>query len=323
MGNDILVLVEHHAGELHDSVPELLGKARELAQAGGGEAVAVVLHDGSAAEAASGLPADKVLSIEHPAFAQFLSEAYVLALAGVIADREPRLTLIANTTVGMDLAGSLSARTSSPLVAYCVGLELDGDVVVATSQVFGGKLHAEVELPGGIASVVAGAFPPAAEGGGATVETVPAPDGLGDLHMRFLERIEPETADVDITAEEILVSVGRGIGGEENLELAEELAEALGGVVSASRPVADAGWLPKTRQVGKSGRKVKPKLYIACGISGAPEHLEGMRDAELVIAINTDGDAPIFDVAHYGTTEDLFDVLPALTEKLEAATSVA
>ena len=143
--------------------------------------------------------------------------------------------------------------------------------------------------------------------------------GLDDLTTSFLRRVEPEVSDVDITGEEILVSVGRGIGGEENIELAQELADALGGVVSASRPVTDGGWLPKTRQVGKSGRKVKPKLYIAVGISGAPEHLEGMSDAELIIAINTDENAPIFDVAHYGTTEDLFDLLPALTEQVEAA----
>ncbi|HYF28523.1 MAG TPA: electron transfer flavoprotein subunit alpha/FixB family protein [Baekduia sp.] len=323
MGNDILVLVEHHEGAVHDSAAELLGKARELAQAAGGEAVAVLLHDGSAPALAEGLPADRVLSVQHATFEHFLPEAYVTAIAALLAEREPRLTLIANTTVGMELAGALSARTRTPLAAYCIGLELDGDTVVATSQVFGGKLHAEVELGSGIASVVAGAFPPAEAGGTPPVEELAAPAGLDGLHMRFLRRIEPEVADVDITAEELLVSVGRGIGGEENIELAQELADALGGVVSASRPVADAGWLPKTRQVGKSGRKVKPKLYIACGISGAPEHLEGMRDAELIIAINTDEKAPIFDVAHVGTTEDLFDVLPALTERIEAAAKVA
>ncbi len=185
MGNDILVLVEHHAGEVHDSAAELLGKARDLAASTGGEAVAVLLHDGSASGIASALPADRVLSVEHAAFAQFLPEAYVLAMSSLMAQREPRLTLIANTTVGMDLAGSLSARTSTPLVAYCIGLEIDGDLVVATNQVFGGKLHAEVELPSGIASVVAGAFPPV-EGGGAEVEGVAAPDGLDSLRMRFL-----------------------------------------------------------------------------------------------------------------------------------------
>jgi electron transfer flavoprotein alpha subunit len=191
---------------------------------------------------------------------------------------------------------------------------------VATSQVYGGKLSAEVEIDGpAIVSVVAGSFT-AATGGSPAIEDVSAPD-LSGLRTEFLARIEPEAADVDITAEEILVSVGRGIGGEENIELAQELADALGATVSASRPVTDAGWLPKTRQVGKSGRTVKPKLYIACGISGAPEHLEGMSDAELIIAINTDEKAPIFDVADYGTTADLFDVLPAMTEQLQAVSA--
>jgi electron transfer flavoprotein alpha subunit len=221
----------------------------------------------------------------------------------------------------MDVAGALSGRTGRPLVAYCKELSFEGDKTVVTSQVYGGKLNAEVEVDGpAIVSVIAGSFAPAAPGWSPQIEDVAAPD-LSGLHTEFLARVEPEAADVDITAEEMLVSVGRGIGGEENIELAQELAEALGATVSASRPVTDAGWLPKTRQVGKSGRKVKPKLYIACGISGAPEHLEGMSDAELIIAINTDEKAPIFDVAHYGTTADLFDVLPALTEELQAVTA--
>jgi electron transfer flavoprotein alpha subunit len=182
----------------------------------------------------------------------------------------------------------------------------------------GGKLNAEVEIDGpAVASVIAGAFEPA-QPGMPSLEEVSAPDALGSLKTSFGRRVEPEVSDVDITGEEILVSVGRGIGGEENIEVAQELADALGATVSASRPVTDAGWLPKTRQVGKSGRKVKPKLYLACGISGAPEHLEGMSDAELIIAVNSDEKAPIFDIAHYGTTEDLFDVLPAITEALEA-----
>jgi electron transfer flavoprotein alpha subunit len=134
--------------------------------------------------------------------------------------------------------------------------------------------------------------------------------------MSLQEIFEPEAGDVDITAADLLVSVGRGIGSQDNLELVTELADALGAPVSASRPVTDSGWLPKTRQVGKSGLTVKPRAYLALGISGAPEHLEGMRGAELIIACNTDPKAPIFDVAHYGTTEDLFDLVPELTEKL-------
>ncbi len=317
MGNDIFVLVEHTAGAVDDSTHELLGKAAELAGESGGRAVACLLHAG-AADAGSGLAADTVLAVEHPALEHFLPEAYVKAMASLLAEHEPRLTLVANTTVGMDVAAGLSARAKVPLVAYCTAVGLEGDGVVATSQVFGGKLNAEVVVDGAaICSVVAGSFDPAT--GGSPEVTEASVSGLDNLTTTFLRRVEPEVSDVDITVEEILISVGRGIGSEENIELAQELADALGGVVSASRPVTDGGWLPKARQVGKSGRKVKPKLYIACGISGAPEHLEGMGDAELIIAINTDENAPIFDVAHFGTTEDLFDVLPALTEQVESA----
>ena len=318
MGNDVFVLVEHTAGEVDETTQELLGKAAELAGEAGGKTVACLLHSGASAAAAD-LAADTVLSVEHPALEHFLPEAYVKTMASLVAEHEPRLTLIANTTVGMDVAASLSARAGVPIVAYCTAVGFEDDAVVATSQVFGGKLNAEVAVEGAaICSVVAGSFKPASAGGSPDVQEASVAD-LDSLTTSFLKRVEPEVSDIDITAEEILVSVGRGIGGEENIELAQELADALGGVVSASRPVTDGGWLPKTRQVGKSGRKVKPKLYIACGISGAPEHLEGMGDAELIIAINTDENAPIFDVAHYGTTEDLFDLLPALTEQVEAA----
>jgi electron transfer flavoprotein alpha subunit len=315
MTNDVFVLVEHHEGAVADATHELLGEARELAGEHGGRAVACLLGHG-ARGLADGLGADVVLSVEDAALERFVPEAYVATLAALLAERDPRLLLIANTTVGMDVAGALSARSGRPLVAYCTGLAFEGEATVATSRLYGGKLQAEVEVAGpAIVAVVAGAFAAAGAGGAPEVEEVAAP-ALDGIRTEFLARIEPEAGDVDITAEAILVSVGRGIGSAENIELAQELADALGATVSASRPVTDAGWLPKTRQVGKSGQKVKPKLYLACGISGAPEHLEGMSGAELIIAINSDARAPIFDVAHYGTTEDLFDVLPALTEAL-------
>jgi electron transfer flavoprotein alpha subunit len=136
--------------------------------------------------------------------------------------------------------------------------------------------------------------------------------------VRFQQLIQPEGGDVDITAQEILVSVGRGIQSADNLPVVEELAHALGGALAASRPIVDSKWLPRTRQVGKSGVKVKPKLYLAVGISGAPEHIEGMKDAELIVAINSDSNAPIFSYAHYGVVGDLFDIVPALTAKVKA-----
>ena len=316
MANDILVLADHLGGQLSDTTLELVGKARELAGATGGQVMVALLGAPDLAGRIAG--ADTVLSVDHPALVDYTPEAWEKALLAIVTERQPRLVLIANTTIGMDLGGGLSAAWGAPLVAYIVGLQADGGGIVATAQVYGGKLLAEVAITGdrGVCTVVAGSFPAAAGGGSPTVETVSPPAGLDDLKTSFLTMVEPEGGDVDITAAELLVSVGRGIGSQDNLEEVQELADALGAPLSASRPVTDAGWLPKTRQVGKSGLKVKPKVYLTFGISGAPEHLEGMRDAELIIACNTDAAAPIFDVAHYGTTIDLFDLVPALTDKL-------
>jgi electron transfer flavoprotein alpha subunit len=317
MANDILVLADHLRGQLSDVTLELVGKAKELAGATGGQAVVALLGAPDLAEQISG--ADTVLTVDHPALADYTPEAWEKTLLHLLNERQPRLVLIGNTTIGMDLGAGLSAAWGAPLVAYTVRLEADGSDIVATAQVYGGKLLAEVAISGdrGICTVVAGSFPATGAGGGSpAVETVAPPTGLDDLKTSFLTMVEPESGDVDITAAELLVSVGRGIGSQDNLEEVQELADALGAPLSASRPVTDAGWLPKTRQVGKSGLKVKPKVYLTFGISGAPEHLEGMRDAELIIACNTDANAPIFDVAHYGTTVDLFDLVPALTEKV-------
>jgi electron transfer flavoprotein alpha subunit len=317
MANDILVLADHLKGQLSDATFELLGKAKELAGATGGQAVVALL---GAPDLAGQLgAADAVLTMDHPALAEYTPEAWEKALTAIVTERAPRLVLIANTTIGMDLGAGLSAAWDAPLAAYAVGLDIDGSDIVATAQVYGGKLMAEVAIEGdkAVCSVVAGSFPAAAgqAEGSPGVESV-APAGLDNLATTFLSLVEPEAGDVDITVAEALVSVGRGIGSQDNLELVQELADAMGAPLSASRPITDLGWLPKTRQVGKSGLKVKPKVYLTFGISGAPEHLEGMRDAELIIACNTDVAAPIFDVAHYGTTTDLFDLVPALTDKL-------
>jgi electron transfer flavoprotein alpha subunit len=237
----------------------------------------------------------------------------------VLAERAPRLLLLPNDTMGLDLGAALSVTWDAPLAASVVALVAEGSAALATAQILGGKILVEVALTGdrGICTVVGGAFPAGDEAGPASeVVTLDAPEGLGSLRMSLQQTIEPQGGDVDITAADLLISVGRGIGSQDDLELVQELADAVEAPLSASRPVIDAGWLPKTRQVGKSGLKVKPKAYLAFGISGAPEHLEGMRDAELIIACNTDAGAPIFDVAQYGTTADLFDLVPALVERL-------
>jgi electron transfer flavoprotein alpha subunit len=261
---------------------------------------------------------DSTLYVDDPALAQFNPEAYGKVIEALVSEKSPRLILFSWTATGMDLAAWLSARTSAPCVAYAKDLRVDGGELIVNSQVYGGKLIADVTPDGDMAivAVLAGSFPAEAGQGSTAATQVASPVSLDGLKVKFTEMVRPAGGDVDITAQDKLVSIGRGIGGKENIELAEELAEALEATVSASRPVVDAGWLPRTRQVGKSGLKVKPKLYLMLGISGAPEHLEGMGSAELIIAINTDKQAPIFNVAHYGATADLFDVAEEMLELL-------
>lgn len=313
----ILVVAEHLKGEIADVTYELLGKAREL----GDEVTVALLGSGMEGAVSSLGAADKVVSVDHAQLENFNPETWGVTLAAVVEKVSPDLTLIANTSMGMDLAAALSARRDVPLVAYAVDVAIDSGKIVATSQLYGGKIYAESVLEGdsGIVSVLAGSFPADAgrKEGTPTVEKMDAPPAIDDCRLRFVELIEPEGGDVDITQQEVLVAVGRGIQSEDNLGLVEELAHALGGAVCSSRPIVDNKWLPKTRQVGKSGLKVKPKIYLALGISGAPEHIEGMKDAELIVAVNTDETAPIFEHAHYGTTEDLFEIVPALTQKLK------
>src|SRR6266540_1728389 len=316
MSNDVLVVAEHFQGKLADSTFELLGRANELAHHASGQSVVALV--GAAGLAGELGAADRVITIDHPALRDYSAEGWERVLSSVVDTVQPRLVLVSTATVGLDLAGALAVSSNAALVSYVVDLKLDGGALVATAQIYGGKLLAEVAIDSdrAVAAVIAGTFPAATRGDGADVEAMDPPAGLDDLRTTFLEMIAPDSGDVDITAADLLVSVGRGIGNQDNLELVEELADAMGAPLSASRPVTDQGWLPKTRQVGKSGLKVKPRVYLAFGISGAPEHLEGLRDADLIIACNTDEHAPIFDVAHYGTTADLFDLVPALTDKL-------
>jgi len=318
MSGDVLVLVEHRDGTISESTFELLGCARRLADAAAVKVAAVLLGSGVDALAGQLGAADSVILINDPALAEFTPSGYHAALAPLIRERAPMLVLATNTGVGMDVAAGLSMATGLALAAYAIDVSFDGGSPLVTSQLYSGKVNVRVrfEAGAGIATVVAGAFPAEAGRSTATPTIERVAVAQTDGRVRFLRFVRPEAGDVDITRESVLVSVGRGIGDAENIALVEELAAALGGAVSASRPIADAGWLPRTRQVGKSGLRVKPRLYLALGISGAPEHLEGMRGADLIIAINTDPRAPIFGVAHYGAVADLLDVVPALTRRL-------
>jgi len=219
----------------------------------------------------------------------------------------------------MDIASGISAKLNLPMVSSCRSFSDDGKYV---SQICGGKIMAEGTLPGPtvLVTMVPGSYK-VEQGQSAqapAITNIPAP-ALDELRVTLKQYIEPDKSDVDITKEPILVAVGRGIQNKDNIDLANDLANAMGGVVCASRPVVDQGWMPTTRLVGKSGKQVKPKIYLALGISGAPEHIEGMGESDMIIAINTDPNAPIFNVAKYGAVLDLLDLAPALTEKVKGA----
>ena len=320
MSQDIFVLIEQQDGTVSESSFELLGKARQLAGTGGGNAVAIVLGDGVEGIAGQLGAADQVIAVNSPSLANFTPSGYVAALTPILQERGPLLTLCPNSAIGMDTAAGLSGALGWPLAAYAVNVVIDDGKPLITSQLYGGKVNIESSVEGAhcLVTASAGSFP-ADEGkqeGSPAVEVVAYQGDTGGIS--FSKLIVPEGGDVDITKADVLVSVGRGIGDGDDIEILDELAKALGGAVSASRPVVDAGWLPKSRQVGKSGQTVKPKLYLAVGISGAPEHLEGMRDADLIVAINQDAAAPIFSIADYGVVGDLFDVIPELTERVKA-----
>ncbi|HEY6018858.1 MAG TPA: electron transfer flavoprotein subunit alpha/FixB family protein, partial [Candidatus Paceibacterota bacterium] len=310
MSNDVFVITDQLDGKFSDVSFEMVGKAKELASSFGGQAVAIVVGAGADANV---FGSDATLQIDDPNLAQFNPEAYGKVIEALVKEKSPRLVIFGWTATGMDLAAWLSARLAKPCVAYGRDLCIENNALVVTSQVYGGKMIADVAPEGDMAIVacLAGSFPVEAGQGSTAATTIISPISLDGLKTKFVEAIKPAGGDVDITAQQKLVSIGRGIGSKDNVELAEELAQKLGATVSSSRPVVDAGWLPRTRQVGKSGLKVKSKLYLMLGISGAPEHLEGMKSAELIIAINTAKKAPIFNVAHYGATADLFEVAEA------------
>ena len=318
MSQDIFVVIEHLRGQVADISYVMLAGARQLAQSTGGKVMAVLLGHNAQGLAAT-LAADGVLYMDHPALAEFTSDAYQIALAGLIKEQSPRAVIFGHSSIGMDIASGLSAKLGVPVVSSCRNFTADGKFV---SQICGGKIMAEGDLPPRPRSspwFPADIRPKQGQSTQAAAVTTVAAPALDGLRVTLKQYIEPDTSDVDITKEAMLVSVGRGIQNKDNIELANELASALGCAVSASRPVVDQGWMPTTRLVGKSGKQVKPKIYLALGISGAPEHVEGMGDSEVIIAVNTDPNAPIFNIAKYGTTVDMFDLLPVLTDKVKQA----
>ncbi len=319
MAGNIWVVAEQWRGQLSDITYEMLVLGRELADAMGASLDAVLLgHQVKGLTSQLG-GADSVLCVDDPLLAEPIAQRYAQALGELITAKGPRAVLIPWTNVEADVLGLLPAVLGAPFLNFCRDVKVVDGELQARCLLYGGKMEAAVRAHG--EPVILGVLPGVRPGDGAGVGEPPAVEEAAVTvaevpGVRFKSYLEPEAGDVDITQQSVLVSVGRGIQGEANVEIAEELAAALGGAVCGSRPVIDQGWLSLTRQVGKSGAIVKPKLYIAAGISGAPEHVEGMKNAELIVAINTDPDAPIYGVAHYGAVEDATDVLPALLDAI-------
>lgn len=312
----VLVLAEHRKGALREVSFEALSAARLLP---GAEVTAVVM--GKGVEALAGevaRHAPRVLHVDDDNHASYEPAVWTTTLAGLVSREKIDAVLLPHSYHGMDLAGRLAATLDWPLATDVTALEESEGRVVAQRMVYGGRVAARVAMPAGqpfIVSVRPTAFEPAAllDQAGQVEQVAPGAETVG-AGVRFVEYVEEAAGDVDISQAMVIVSVGRGIGEEENLEMVSELAEALGGALACSRPVVDRGWLPRSRQVGTSGKTIRPKVYLAVGISGAFQHVAGMKGAGRIIAINKDSHAPIFKVADYGIVGDLHNIIPAVTQ---------
>ena len=318
---EIFVLAEHRRGELRDITFEMLTKGRELAQKTSSELTAVILGK-DVKEYAKRLAehANRVLVVEDEKLEHFNSDIYQNVLSNLIKERKPLLTMIGHTSYGIDLAPSLAVELNLPLATDCIDLEFENGTLIITRQMYGGKVNVRARLEKAeryIVTVRQAAFPAEKEQVSGEIVEVPSPLSEEIAEKKFIDYILPPPGAVDITAADVIVAIGRGIKDESNIPIAEDLAKTLGGVLACSRPVVDKGWLPSDRQVGTSGKTVKPKLYIALGISGAFQHILGMKNSDLIIAVNKDPNAPIFNVADYGIVDDLFKVVPVITEKLK------
>ncbi len=317
--SDVLAIADHRRGELRDVSYELLTAGRDLADETGGD-LHVAVVSGPVDEYAEKLDREGVDAVHTVDYGEeFNHDVYTQAITQLYDALAPQYVLAPNSVNGLDYAPAVANRLDLPLVTDVVDLAVDGDALVATREMYGGKVETTTELAADAAAVTirSGEWPAAEGTGDATVEAFDVDideDAIGSTVTGFEE---VAGGDVDITDADVLVSVGRGIDEEENLELIFDLAEAMDATVSSSRPIVDNGWLPPNRQVGQSGKVVTPDVYVAIGISGAVQHVAGMKGSETIVAINTDPNAPIMDIADYAIHDDLFDVVPALTEEFQ------
>lgn len=329
MADTILVIAEQRQGKLNPQSWETLVAGQQLAESRPARLLAALPGKGVAGlgEEMAQKKLEEVWLVEHDLLENYTPEGYAAALYQLVEQLRPTLVVLPHTYQVRDFAPRLATRFQRSLICDCIGLRMDGQQIVFTRQMFQGKTNADVVARGEppcFASFQAGAF---------RADTVKASDKKAEIRKAEVKlsaeqiRSQPEELfreakqAVDLTQADVIIAVGRGIKAPENLEMAKKLASLLGGEIAASRPICDEGWLPMERQIGSSGQTVAPKLYLALGISGAIQHVVGMKGSRTVVAVNKDANAPIFEVADYGIVGDLFEVVPVLIEELEKGTT--
>jgi electron transfer flavoprotein alpha subunit len=324
----ILVITELRQGQWNNASFETLAAAQQIASALSGTVSVVVV--GKSVDAFANELAEKniaeVLQIEHELLESYTPDGFCVALKQVIESAKPQLVLFPHTYQVRDSAPKLAAMLGKGMIGDCIGYRLEGGGLVLVRQMFQGKTAADVTFLGDgpwFASFQSGSFRAdqvaASEGGAKPVKRVTVELKAEHIRTKPLELFKEAKSAVDLTQAPLIVAVGRGIKAPENIPQAEAVAKAMGAEIAASRPICDEGWLPMERQIGSSGQTVAPKLYLALGISGAIQHVVGMKGARTIVAINKDQNAPIFEIADYGVVGDIFEIMPALAEELQKA----
>ena len=322
MSEGILVFIEHRNGVLNKTSLEALAAAQSLGSQLQQPVSAVLLGAdvSSLTQDIAGYDLAKVVTATNAKLADYTPDGYTDGMERVVRQLDPQLVVMPHTYLVRDFAPKLAARFAKSLISDCIRAQVSASSLTFTRRIFLGKLDADVVSDGEppvFATFQSGAYRPdqAGKGSGAPVESMPVQ--VGEIRMTPEAPFQEVKQAVDLSKADIIVAVGRGIKSKDNLALAEKLAEVLGGDLAASRPICDAEWLPIDRQIGSSGQTVAPKLYVALGISGAIQHLVGMKNSGTIVAINKDPEAPIFDIADYGIVGDLFEAVPVLTEEIK------
>ena len=313
----VIAIAEQRDGEFRKVTYEAISEGRRIADNLGTDLAAVVLGsdiEGIAADLGK-FGADKVLVIDNASLAEYLTDSYVKGAAEVVENQDAQVVVLGASTQGKDLAARLAARLNAALAMDCIGIKVDGGNIIATRPMYGGKVYADVALSGKpqIVAIRPNAMSIDETAKAGTIEKLDIDPGQSAL--QFVDK-KLETEKIELTEADVIVSGGRGMGGSD-YSVVEELAEALGAAVGASRSAVDEGWRPHADQVGQTGKVVSPNLYVACGISGAIQHLAGMSSSKVIVAINKDAEAPLFTKADYGLVGDLFELVPAITAEVK------